>query len=100
MFDTILLYIGLSVLLIIRNIQLRVTPIFYSLDYWRECNRISMSKPNIIRYQANTLNVCFSTNLTMAFTTSKAAMNAVTKPTEIFNKFSEVKTSTLRNMSK
>jgi hypothetical protein len=59
-----------------------------------------MIESNTKRYQAKTFKVCFSTNLTMAFTTSKAAMNAVTKPTEIFNKFSEVKTSTLRNMSK
>ena len=43
-----------------------------------------MIESNTKRYQAKTFKVCFSTNLTMAFTTSKAAMNAVTKPTEIF----------------
>jgi len=58
-----------------------------------------MIEPNSKRYQAKTFKVCFSTNLTMAFTTSKAATNADTKPTEIFNKFSEVKTSMLRNKS-
>ena len=63
------------------------------LDY-RRANNIFELGDHVL-----TLNECFSTNLTKALMTNKAATNAAIKPTEIFTKLSEVKTLALRNKS-